>query len=80
MINTNVPGCFLKDGTLVCFSISRHLDYGPFAGKFLACLVLLCEMLRLFLDWWSPRDQIDVVPDAYSCHGTSNRKNNHIES
>ncbi|CAG0914181.1 unnamed protein product [Notodromas monacha] len=55
----------------------RHLRSGPYAGKFLAGLVLICEVLLWIIDWFCPRESIDMAVDwqGESCQRKNQEQN-----
>ena len=46
--------------------LARYKTVGPFAG-YVACLLsVTLHFIMIIIDWWQPRDLIDVVPDLFA--------------
>ena len=57
--------------------LQRYASVGSISGLVVCLLVMTVEFWLMFVEWWQPRDSIDVVPDLPY---TSKENNNSEES
>lgn len=54
--------------------LQRYASLGWISGLVVCLLIVMIEILLVFVEWWQPRESIDVVPDLPASKNKRSRK------
>jgi len=62
--------------------LARYQSVGPFAGYFVCMVAISLHFFLALVEWWQPRNQIDVVPDLkpFDVHELVKNENQHSDT